>query len=77
MAKEGPNLGLDTASNVDQSLQMLLRARPGQDSELDVIAYLNEHFNTVESLDNVDSVIRSLDSQIQTIDDQLKEVMRD
>ena len=77
LVKEAPKLGLDIPAGVDQSLQTLLNAKPNQDSEIDVINYLNENFNTVESLDNVDSIIHSLDSQIKTIDEQLKEVMRD
>jgi len=32
--------------------------------DIDVVEYLNTHFDTVESLDNVDSVIQQLDGQI-------------
>jgi len=47
---------------VDKSLQNLLNAKPSQESDLDVINYLNENFSTVESLDNVDAIILQLDS---------------
>jgi len=75
LVKEKLNLGIEDCA--DKSLQALLNAKPSQDSEIDVISYLNENFSTVESLDNVDSILKSLDSQILSIDEQLKEVMRD
>ena len=49
----------------------------GAAADLDVIDYLNTNFNTIESLDNVDATIMELNNQISSIDDQLKEVIRE
>ena len=49
----------------------------GAAADLDVIEFLNENFSTVESLDNIDTTILELNKQIGSIDDQLKEVIRD
>jgi hypothetical protein len=61
LAREAPKLNIDVVQ-VDKSLQALLNAKPGQESDVDVINYLNENFSTVESLDNVDAIILQLDS---------------
>jgi hypothetical protein len=60
--KEASNLGLTEVTGVEKSLQALINAKPNQDSEIDVVSYLNENFSTVESLDNVDAIVKQLDS---------------
>ena len=49
----------------------------GSAGDLEIIDYLNTNFSTIESLENVDSVIGELNTQITEVDDQLKEVIRD
>ena len=45
--------------------------------DLEIIDYLNSNFGTIESLENVDSIIGELNTQITEIDDELKDVIRD
>lgn len=45
--------------------------------DLEIIDYLNGNFGTIESLENVDSIIGELDTQITEIDVELKDVIRD
>ena len=45
--------------------------------QMDVVAYLNENFGTVDTLENIDSMVGSLDKQIKGVDEQLRDIIRD
>ena len=81
LAKELPNIALPQVKNDDSkgSLSRLLNHSVTSSSagDLEIIEYLNSNFSTIESLENVDTVIGELNSQISEIDDQLKDVIRE
>ena len=81
LAREQENIEVPAIHKDDgnNSLTRLLNQAMTSSSagDLEIIDYLNTNFGTIESLDNVDSVIGELNTQISEVDDQLKEVIRD
>jgi len=81
LAKELHNITLPEVKNDDSkgSLSRLLNqsVTSGSAGDLEIIEYLNTNFSTIESLENVDSVIGELNTQITDIDHQLKDVIRE
>ena len=81
LRKEQDNLIAPNVKSNDPKAQISFLLNPtnssGAAADLDIIDYLNANFNTMESLEGVDTVIDELNNQIGDIDLQLKEVIRD
>ena len=60
-------------------LEKLLRARNihEQEADIDVVDFLNEQFDSIESLSNVDKVLGDLDKSMHSIDEKLREAVRE
>ena len=62
-----------------ESLQHLLRNRTvhEQEADMEVIDFLNANFDSVESLENIDKTLGGLDKSLLSIDEKLRESIRE
>jgi hypothetical protein len=67
------------AKDEGPELEKLLRARNihEQEADIDVVDFLNEQFDSVESLSNVDKILGDLDKSMHAVDDKLREAVRE